>query len=679
MQLSLILLAIFGLTLYVDTAELRNNVVYRKINDVTTTRSTWTVTMVIDLDPYTALLNKLAKSIKETRSTIVHVIARNPPGRSAIVNDFRSLMTELSTLEKTQFELLERFLEYHSLKPRTKRSLLPFIGKAFSFLFGTVSDADLGAIKRNVKRLSATQEGLKHVVRESLSILNVSRVRISENRQTINELEASLGQLDNQVQEVTAQLDNRLQTVEFMLPTYLQLDGIVEELKHFIQNAFMSLEHLQLQLNMLTIGKLSPSIISPESLGTLLLDIQSRIPTPLKLPGDPKANLWHFYKLLTCSTVIDETRILVIVPIPLLDTHNDLEVFKVHNLPIPFNVSVEKLPGMVAQYHLEAEAIAINKERTSFALLNAHELEGCSKPMLGFCSIKSPVYPVSLNQFCIVALFMKDQEGVNASCKTMVNVNTVLPMAEYLTGGHWVISTAERLTFSIVCEDDKNRNFIDLRENRGGEVVVEPPLGIIQLRMTCSATNEHLKLLTYFQEESRYEISDSLRELLTNFRRQNVTLWDPFHKSLPQWKRIAVPARLSPISPIPMDKLISELKSETELENMDTSYPVWLYAVIVTPLVVVALLGIMYKCKRNKGSVKWFGGQRRFGGTAVPSELPMVSVSTAADDYQSGGAVPSAPSFQPRDEEPMEVDNEDKGTASPYPLARLLGGGHTSA
>ena len=217
---------------------------------------------------------------------------------------------------------------------------------------------------------------------------------------------------------------------------YLQMDSMVEEIKQSLQKALIYVEHLQLQLNMLSIGKLSPSIISPLKLRDLLVDIQTRISAPLRLPGDPKADLWHFYKTLTCTTIVEEDEILVVVPVPLLDSNDDFDVYRVHSLPIPFNSSDGVMSGSVASYRLEAEAIAVNTQRTNFVLLTREELEGCSKASIGFCSIKSPVYPVSLNSFCITALFMKNTETIEQNCQTVVQLKTVLPMAEYLNDGN---------------------------------------------------------------------------------------------------------------------------------------------------------------------------------------------------------------------------------------------------
>ena len=65
---------------------------------------------------------------------------------------------------------------------------------------------------------------------------------------------------------------------------------------------------------------------------------------------------------------MEEDNILVVVPVPLLDSNDDFDVYRVHYLPIPFNSSDGVMSGSVASYRLEAGAIAVNTQRTNFVL-----------------------------------------------------------------------------------------------------------------------------------------------------------------------------------------------------------------------------------------------------------------------------------------------------------------------
>ena len=73
-------------------------------------------------------------------------------------------------------------------KFRYKRGLIPIVGKALSFLFGTVSEDDLTSIKSNLRALTISQNKLIRVVREGMTILNTIQGRIIENREKIDDI-----------------------------------------------------------------------------------------------------------------------------------------------------------------------------------------------------------------------------------------------------------------------------------------------------------------------------------------------------------------------------------------------------------------------------------------------------------------------------------------------------------
>ena len=53
--------------------------------------------------------------------------------------------------------------------------------------------------KMNVYKLAANQDTWMHVVEESISILNVSRMEVKENRQRINDLLMLIGSVEDKV------------------------------------------------------------------------------------------------------------------------------------------------------------------------------------------------------------------------------------------------------------------------------------------------------------------------------------------------------------------------------------------------------------------------------------------------------------------------------------------------
>ena len=92
----------------------------------------------------------------------------------------------------------------------------------------------------------------------------------------------------------------------------------------------------------------------------------------------------------------------------------------------------------------------------------------------------------------LLLCFLKNKENVQRDCKSMVYLNSRLPIAEYVHSGVWIVATSDVMKFTIVCQD---------RSGMQGEVVVHPPLGVIRLNMTCGAANDYLSLPPYYKKK----------------------------------------------------------------------------------------------------------------------------------------------------------------------------------
>ena len=67
-----------------------------------------------------------------------------------------------------------------------RRSLLPFLGDALSWLTGTATTKDVNSIRTRINQLIATQHDQLEILVHVISILNVTRYAIKVNRQHIN-------------------------------------------------------------------------------------------------------------------------------------------------------------------------------------------------------------------------------------------------------------------------------------------------------------------------------------------------------------------------------------------------------------------------------------------------------------------------------------------------------------
>ena len=228
------------------------------------------------------------------------------------------------------------FADYRALGAKAKRSLLPVGGSILSFLFGISTEADLSDICQAINDLSGNQQTV-HLLEEQMTILNVSRVRIAENCQALLVLVECLNTFDFRMNNLTQAIQERLEHVETFANVYAQMDLILGGIRNALQRGNLYLGNQQLELNMLPLNHLSPSLITPKDLKRLLTQIKGTLPPTLQLPEDHRSNIWYYYRTLTCTTILEDDRIVVVMSIPLLDFTGQYDVVKIHNIPLPMH------------------------------------------------------------------------------------------------------------------------------------------------------------------------------------------------------------------------------------------------------------------------------------------------------------------------------------------------------
>ena len=99
------------------------------------------------------------------------------------LDDINMAITEISTTRLEVSNLIDHALNNNSRK--FKRSLLPLDG-LFSFSFGTADQSDVDSLNADVKQLYENQIDQTQILNEIVTITNISKGLINENRLKIN-------------------------------------------------------------------------------------------------------------------------------------------------------------------------------------------------------------------------------------------------------------------------------------------------------------------------------------------------------------------------------------------------------------------------------------------------------------------------------------------------------------
>ena len=152
-----------------------------------------------------------------------------------------------------------------------------------STLFGTVSENELDNINQNIKALASNQEQIIHDLDLSLSVLDLTRMQVTENRRSIMDLIIVVQKLDRKIFSIKQAFSQKFVRFEQFIHTYLQFQMILDEIMLMTQDAIFYLENLKSELNMASMHHLSRNTIFPKHLKELLIEVESKLPNNFEL------------------------------------------------------------------------------------------------------------------------------------------------------------------------------------------------------------------------------------------------------------------------------------------------------------------------------------------------------------------------------------------------------------
>ena len=137
------------------------------------------------------------------------------------------------------------------------------------------TNAEISSIQMHMYKLSANQDTLIHVVEESLSILNVSRMEIKENRQRLYDVLMLIGSVEDEVINMSNHLEQEIREAMSIMVLFLRPNTLIGELKLALSRSMYFYVHFQIQIQAVAMQKLSLTTIPAERLSNLLLKLRT--------------------------------------------------------------------------------------------------------------------------------------------------------------------------------------------------------------------------------------------------------------------------------------------------------------------------------------------------------------------------------------------------------------------
>ena len=233
----------------------------------------------------------------------------------------------------------------------------------------------------------------------------------------------------------------------------------------------------------------------------MLLKIEDRIHTNprLRLPYDPRTEgIWKYYSVIKVMPRVVDKLLVILMTIPLLDKTLELNIYRVHNLPvIPTGQEVE------ATYQLESKYFAIGKHGIYVTLPTTQSVRTCIQSELAICILEQALYPVRHVTWCVYSIFIDSEERIKQDCKytiATVTGNRAISLGGYL----WAISSIEPELLQIRCLEETH------------VVEIPPPLQIVYLGNGCEGYSPSM-FLPAKNEMTIHAQIESCREYFLQF------------------------------------------------------------------------------------------------------------------------------------------------------------------
>ena len=172
--------------------ELGESVIFQPVLQAYPTWLSWIITALVSLGNRECHWKTFNRQLDRTQQ-LLHSLDQQPSTPTQLLSTLQVALSNIKDIyNSVETTIISAIKLLQSNQPQThihsKRSLLPFLGDALSWLTGTATTKDIHGIKTRINQLIATQASQQETLENIVSILNVTRYATQVNRCGINAL-----------------------------------------------------------------------------------------------------------------------------------------------------------------------------------------------------------------------------------------------------------------------------------------------------------------------------------------------------------------------------------------------------------------------------------------------------------------------------------------------------------
>ena len=279
------------ITLVNTTCNCRESVLFQPVLKAYDTHQSWMITTHVSLGNLETQWKLFTQQMIRTHQ-ILPSLLQKPEAPTQMLLELEAELSNLNSVYTSYQPLIQEATQILQKQPsfngipvsskHMKRSLLPFLGDALSWLTGRATTKDVNAIKSRINQLISTPQNQQETLVHMIPILNVTRYGTEVNRHHINILMDATEKTHQDITNfynIMYSLYSSISYHQIVLHVRLVLANLQDSLHYMSEIALYTMDYIDAA----TTGLLSPHICPVQDLRKRLKYTEDTLPSMIHI------------------------------------------------------------------------------------------------------------------------------------------------------------------------------------------------------------------------------------------------------------------------------------------------------------------------------------------------------------------------------------------------------------
>ena len=361
--------------------------------------------------------DKLIK-INETWCEVVHATKKLAECHSDICKQkdekYTYLAERMELFRQKRIAIFDLHLQFKTILDNLSRKdkmIKRDASNFFKAVFGIPSSNDYKNLVNNLNLLKNSQNSLVNDTRKLAGSLNLTQMVLKKHQGELDKLRMSLIGFQTRLFVINDTLTFLLEqnSITYVL---LHVDYLLDRLTECETVFHSQITRLHEVFNVMIQGRITPTLVNPEDIMSVLDEVIKKIPVNLQLSFENNFNIWHVYKYSATTLILHEHEIHLVIKIPLADRDIPVSLIRAYDIPVPLsgNATDSTKRTIFAQYDLRTNYMAISGGYIKG--LTKTEYDDCAYAAGCFCTALTHMVTIDHAESCLFSLYKENNNNI---------------------------------------------------------------------------------------------------------------------------------------------------------------------------------------------------------------------------------------------------------------------------